>query len=327
VTDLQEIFLLGPTAAGKDCIASLLAEALDRSGSRVELLAMDSMKVYRGLDLISDAPTPLDREVARWHMTGVVECQASYSVARYVEESRAVATEIRARGAMPIWVGGTTLYYRALVDGLVPSPPADPELRDRLTAQHESDPEGLHRRLAEVDPRTAARVHPNDCRRIVRALEHLHLTGRPLGEEAISWSSGDAGPAGARRVLGIMPPWAELRERIESRAAIILAGGVDGPAVAEVAAIQRAGGFSRQAAAALGVAEALALLAGDLDLASACAELTRRTRRLAKAQRTWFRSLQGVEWVLLDPAMSAEAAADRLLQRIRSPAQPAPATF
>jgi tRNA dimethylallyltransferase len=324
--DLQEIFLLGPTASGKDRTAALLASRLSDLGHPTEVLCMDSMKVYRGLPVTTDAPTPADRALARFHLLEIVAPSGSFSTGTYVEAARDAAAAIRARSVLPLWAGGTVLYYRALMDGLFRGPGASPELRRRLEAEHAArGGEALHRRLAAVDPVTAARVHPNDRLRIVRALEVFELTGSPLGAQATSWREARAGPAAGQRVLGIFPPWEELQRRIETRAAAILAPG--GAGLAEVEAVLAGDGFSRQARHALGVQEAIGVLEGRLEPAAAATELARRTRRLAKAQRTWFRSLVGVEWHLLDPGATPETTCERLLATLAAPPAPTPARF
>jgi tRNA dimethylallyltransferase len=324
---LREIFLLGPTASGKDRTAALLAHALSQRGVLVEVICMDSMKVYQGLEITTDAPTREDRALARFHMVGIVPAREPFSTGAYVAHARQVEQEVRSRGALPLWSGGTTLYYRALVDGLFEGPGAHPEVRKHLERAFASlGAGGLHHALRAVDPGAARTIHPRDRLRIVRALEVFLVTGRPLSQQATSWSQGPgAAPAPGRRVLGIFPPWEELQRRIEERAGRILSSP---GALSELEELQRQGvGLSRQASHALGVREALAVLEGRCTREEAVQELARRTRRLARAQRTWFRSLSGVEWHLLETGCESRETVSLLLETLEGPPGPAPATF
>lgn len=315
---LTEIFVLGPTASRKDRSAALLAVELRQHGVAIEIVGMDSIKVYEGLPILTDAPDEHERALAPHHLYGVVPPQEAYSVGRYRDDAEAAAGEIRARGHVPCFVGGTTLYFRALVDGLFDGPPETTEVRARLEGEFQADPRAVRARLEEVDPAAAERIHPNDERRTVRALEVYEVTGRSITEQAEEWRKPVPPPPG-RRILGLMPDWEELRERIATRSRVILSGGKGGAAVAEVVAARERGALSRPALAGVGIRECLALADGTMTESEAEAELIRRTRRLAKSQRTWFRSLTGVEWIRLPRGTIPTEICERLLDRLQEP--------
>ena len=275
-------YLTGPTAVGKSAVAVELARRLG-----AEILSLDSMAVYRGLDIGTAKPTPAEQGGVPHHLIDLVDPDQEYTLAQYVEAAERAAREIAARGAVPLFVGGTPLYLKALLRGLFTGPPADWSLRRELQALSRAEgPEHLHAQLAAVDPRSAARLHPRDERRVIRALEVWEKTGRSISDLQQQFDL--ARPAAECRVFVLTRPKDELAERIDQRVEAMFAQGLVDE-VRQLAAQPR--GLSRTASQALGYREVLEHLAGKRDL-SATVELVKlRTRQFAKRQMTWFRSL------------------------------------
>lgn len=293
-------FLTGPTASGKTAIGVALAE---RVGG--EIISLDSMALYRGMDVGTAKPSAAERRCVPHHLIDVVDPRQEFSVAQYLTASARLVEEIRARRHEPIFVGGTPLYLKALLRGLSEGPPADWELRRRLLAEAQSAGcEALHARLAAVDPASAARLHANDVRRVVRALEVHELTGRPIS----AWQAeADWTPAApARRVFALDWPREALAARINQRVdAMIEAGLVD-----EARRLRERGELSRTASQAVGYAEIFSYLNGECELAMAIEKIKARTRQFAKRQRTWFRSLAECRFVPMSaPVDVAQVAA------------------
>lgn len=275
-------YLSGPTAVGKSAVAVELARRLG-----AEILSLDSMAVYRGLDIGTAKPTPAEQGGVPHHLIDLVDPDQDYTLAQYVEAAQRAAREIEARGAVALFVGGTPLYLKALLRGIFTGPPADWSLRRELQALSRAEgPEHLHGRLAAVDPRSAARLHPRDERRVIRALEVWEKTGRSISD--LQQQFDRARPAAECRVFVLTRPKEDLAERIDQRVEAMFAQGLVDE-VRQLAAQPR--GLSRTASQALGYREVLEHLAGKRDL-SATVELVKlRTRQFAKRQMTWFRSL------------------------------------
>jgi len=279
-------FLSGPTASGKSALAIPLARRLG-----AEIVSVDSMAVYRGLDIGTAKPTPGQQAAVPHHVVNVVEANAAYSVARWLDDAARAMADCRSRGRGVLFVGGTPLYLRALRDGLAPLPPADPDLRQRLAEEAAaSGPEALHARLAVIDPPAAARIHPRDAKRIIRALEVAETTGRPLSHAFAPAPN----PLFESRLMIVDLPRATLYERIDRRVERMFAEGI----VEETrAARARPGGIGPTARQAAGYAEAIELIEGRIDLAAAVQRTQQRTRQLAKRQLTWLRSFSAATWI------------------------------
>ena len=235
-------------------------------------------------------------------MIDVADPAEGFDAARYAREARACAEGIYARGAVPLAVGGSGLYLRALVEGLFEGPGAQPAIRQRLEEEAGREgPAALHRRLAARDPRTAARVHPNDRRRIVRALEVLEAAGRPISE-----LRAEAPAGGFERPLWLGVDWpAELHaRRIEERVRAMLAGGM----AEEAAWLAERGLEGARAFEGLGYAEALAHGRGEAGFEETVARICRLHRGYAKRQRTWFRRVEGLRWLHPERGMDQAAA-------------------
>ncbi|MEI6256492.1 MAG: tRNA (adenosine(37)-N6)-dimethylallyltransferase MiaA [Planctomycetota bacterium] len=280
--------LSGPTAAGKTALGLLLARRLD-----AEIVSVDSMSVYRGLDIGTAKPTTQQRAAVPHHVVDLVEPDVVYTVARWLADAAAAVENCRRRGKRVLFVGGTPLYLRALRDGLDPQPEGDLALRTRLleeAARLGSGP--LHNRLAALDRAAAARIHPHDTRRIIRALEVVELSGRPM---ATSWSQPrPLHPVFARQMMVVDWPRRLLRERIDRRVEAMFAAGL----VAETeAATRQPDGIGPTARQAAGYAEALEVLAGRITPGDAVRLTQQRTRKLAKRQLTWLRSFKSAVWI------------------------------
>ena len=278
-----ELALIGTTASGK----SALALAIARIHPDIELVSVDSMQVYRGMDIGTAKPSPAELAAVRHHLIDVADPDEEYTVARFVDEVAAVRVAVAARGHRCLFVGGTGLYLRAVVDRL-DVPGQFPEVRARLDADPETA--ALHHRLAELDPDAAARMEPTNRRRVVRALEVTEGSGRRFS----SFGPGlTAYPPSNVRLLGIRLPRPVVDARIEARyRAQLDAGFVD-----EIRTLTaRPGGLSRTAAQALGYKELLAHVTGDVPLDAAIDDAVTRTRRFARRQERWFRRDPRITW-------------------------------
>jgi len=277
--------LSGPTAAGKSALAIPLARRLD-----AEIVSVDSMAVYRGLDIGTAKPTAADRRRVPHHLLDVVGPSEDYSVARWLADAADAVAGIRGRGRRILFVGGTPLFLRALREGLAELPPADPRLRESLSAEAKAGGSAaLHARLAAVDPAAAGRIHPNDVKRIIRSLEVAALAGEP---QSIAFRP-SPNPLFDERLLVVDRPRAWLHHAIDSRVERMFADGL----VEETRAAIASGGIGRTASQAAGYAEALAVVEGRMTVAEAIDATKRRTRQLAKRQLTWLRSFRGAVWL------------------------------
>jgi tRNA dimethylallyltransferase len=282
---MSVIAIFGPTASGKSAVALELADLVGG-----EIISCDAMQLYRGLPILTNQPSAADRERVPHHLVGVWEPSHEGSVAEYAEMAHAVVDDIIRRGRVPIVCGGSGLYLRAALADM-PLPP-QAEASVRTTAERlydEQGPAGAHATLAAVDAPAAAAVHPNDRRRVVRALE-LAESGRSLAAESRLWSADTRHPT---LVTGLAVQPAETARRIAVRTAAMFSAGV----VEEVRAARAAHAFSTTAERIHGLQDVSALLAGEIDQAEAIRRLETRTRRYAKRQRTWMRRLPDVRIV------------------------------
>lgn len=299
--DRSPVALVGTTASGK----SALALALARRDPTIELVSVDSMQVYRGMDVGTAKPSPAEQAEVPHHLIDVADPWDDYTVARFAAAARTAIAGIEARGHHPLLVGGTGLYLRAIVDELA-VPGRFPEVRAEL----EDDPDtgALHRRLADLDPVAAGRMEPTNRRRVVRALEVTVGSGRPFS----SFGPGlDAYPPTRFRIVGVALPHEVVARRIEDRyRAQMAAGFLD--ETRRLVGDPR--GLSRTARQALGYAELIDHLGGGLPLDEAVELAVRRTRRFARRQASWFRRDPRVRWLEAadDPASLLPALATEL---------------
>jgi tRNA dimethylallyltransferase len=279
-------FLSGPTAAGKSSLAIRLARELG-----AEIVSVDSMAVYRGLDVGTAKPTAAQRAAAPHHLIDVARPAEPFSVALWLAAAARAVDDCRGRGRRILFVGGTPLYLRALRDGLAPLPPADEALRSRLSAEAAAHGLGmLHARLATLDPLAAARIHPHDAKRIIRALEVIETTSRPLSAAFAPAPH----PVFESQFLVLDIPRGMLRDRIDRRVEQMFAEGIVEETAAALAAPGGIGPTARQAA---GYTEAIDLVEGRIDRGEAIRRTQQRTRQLAKRQLTWLRSFRHAIWL------------------------------
>ena len=283
--------VVGPTASGKSALALHLARRARARGLPVEIVSVDSMQVYRGMDIGTAKPGAAERAETPHHLIDVADPAEEYSVSRFQAEARAVLADLAGRGVPPLLVGGTGLYLRAVVDDLE-IPGQWPKVRAGL--EEEADRVGvaaLHGRLAALDPEAAGRMLPGNRRRVLRALEVCVGGGRPFS----SYGPGlEDYPPRPVRMIGLDVPRPELDGRISERYRNQLAAGF----LDEVAVLaRRPAGLSRTARQALGYRELLAHLEGSCSLEEAVEEAVRRTRAFARRQQSWFRRDPRVRWV------------------------------
>ena len=286
----RSLILTGPTASGKSSLALDLAERFD-----AEIISADSMTVYRGMDIGTAKPSPQDLARVPHHLVNELDPWKSASVAWWLESASQIVRDIESRGRRVLFVGGTPLYLKALLCGLFDGPPRDADVRSRLELEAvELGNDWLHGRLAAVDSASAGRLHPNDVRRVVRALEVWEISGKALGEWQQQGWWGDGEPAFAPNVcVALDSPRELLYERIDQRVRLMFdAGWAD--EVARLAADPR--GWSREASMALGYREIQSMLSGACSLEETIAEVQLRTRQFAKRQLTWFRGLAGIRF-------------------------------
>lgn len=303
----RAIYLTGPTASGKTAVGVALARRIG-----AEVIALDSMTLYRGMDIGTAKPTPEERGGVTHHLIDVLAPWESASVADYRERASEVLADLAGRGVLPLFVGGTPMYLKAMLRGLFQAPGADPEHRLRLEEEAETrgDP-AMHARLASLDPKAAARLHPNDRRRVIRALEVIEATGRPLSDQ--QGEHDHPAPAGVA-VFALGRPRAELHARINARVGQMFADGL----VDEVRRLRDAARpIGPVAAQGVGYREVLDLLEGRIGGEAEAADRIRaRTRQFAKRQETWFRGLAEVRPWPVAPDEPAEHVAAKLAERL-----------
>lgn len=289
------LVILGPTASGKTDVALAVARA-----AGAEILSVDSMQVYRGMDVGTAKPGAAERAMVSHHLLDVVDPDEPFTVARFVEMADEVIADAGRRGVPLVATGGTPLYYKALFEGLFEGPAADDAMRERLRALPNEE---LFRRLSQTDPAAAARIHPNDQRRLVRALEVHELTGRPISSFQTHWTNAER-----RHVamwIGLEWDRDALNRRINARVKAMLAGGW----VEEVRdLVARYPSLSHTAAEATGYRELIEHVSGKLALDEAAEQIKIATRQLARRQMKWFRRFRGVKWVSGDRSPDAVAA-------------------
>lgn len=302
------VVITGPTATGKSEVGALVAE---RVGG--EILSADSMLVYRGMDIGTAKPTRAEMRGIPHHMIDIVEPDEDYSVALFQKQARALVENVLERSKIPILVGGTGLYVRAVIDNYDFSGACgDKSLRENLLREAaENGPESLHVRLTEVDPRAASKLHPRDTRRVIRALEVHHLTGKPISSyhRMDEWDQ----PLYNLFMFGLTMERGKLYRRIEQRVDRMIADGL----VDEVRGLLHRGyGAELTSMRGLGYKEIAAYLTGELSLEQAVEILKRNTRRFAKRQMTWFRRDGRIRWFEIDQYAGPEAVAQEITRMI-----------
>lgn len=284
----KRLLILGVTASGKGRLAFDLARQYN-----AEIISVDSMKVYQGMDIGTAKPSQHHRQIVPYHLIDVVQPSESFSVGTFVEQANNAIRHIESRKKTVIAVGGTALYIKALLYGLFQGPGAHEGIRNNLLQRVAKEGStSLYSELARIDPEAADRIDPHDTRRIVRALEVYQLTGRSIS----SFQNQFTDHTGLKpwMVIGLRRAKAEENKRINARVKRMIEAGL----IDEVKALlARKEPLSKQAAAAIGYAEIIDYLAGKFNLDEAVEHIKINTRRLAKGQRTWFKTFAFIHWI------------------------------
>ncbi|MCA9281470.1 MAG: tRNA (adenosine(37)-N6)-dimethylallyltransferase MiaA [Phycisphaerales bacterium] len=294
--------IVGPTAGGKTALAVAIAQRLIDKKSGGEVVSADSMLIYRGMDIGTAKPTAEEQAGVPHHLIDIVEPSDSFSVDQWLARAEACITDIRARGLVPIVVGGTHLYAKALLEGLFDAPKPDPAIREQLSAM---DPAARRAELERVDPQAAQRIHPNDTRRTIRALEVFRQTGKPISEHQGQWDAGKVRPDAL--LVGLEWPISVINQRINARVKRMARAGL----IDEVRALLDANRLGPQAREAVGYKQLIDFVDGKTAEEDALERIKIETRRLAKNQRTWLRRLRTVPnsiWIPMEGKAPEEAA-------------------
>jgi len=300
-------YLVGPTASGKTSVGIALAEELE-----AEIISLDSMAVYRELDIGTAKPTDDERMMVPHHMIDVVDPSEDYSLAEYVTGAYEKIRDIKRRGKKVLFVGGTALYLKAMLRGIFAGPPGDPDLRKLLYEQSQEAPVGsdfLHNELKKIDPVSAERLHPNDTKRLIRAIEVYKNSGKPISE----WQKQFEQPAPQSRCKVIVLDWPRevLYDRVNRRVDHMMDIGF----LDEVQQLtKRFLPISKTAAQALGYKELFDYLDKKMRLHIAVDTIKQNTRQFAKRQMTWFRGLTECQLLTLLP----NATRSQILEQIKN---------
>jgi tRNA dimethylallyltransferase len=289
--------IVGPTAVGKSALALDLAERFKRRGQAVEIISADSRQIYRGLDIGTAKPTLAEQAAVRHHLIDLVEPEEDFSVAEFQDRAYAAIREVHQHGGLPLVVGGTGLYVRAIVEGLqLPRVPADTELRHNLEGVATlHGPLALHQRLAALDPVAAARIDPRNIRRVIRAIEVTLRSGRPFSESATSRPLTNVLRVGL--TLEREALYRQIDERVDRQMA---AGLVDETR----AVLDRGCSPNRPALTGFGYRQVVGYLAGELDIDTAVQQYKYETHRFARQQYAWFRlDDPAIAWFNVSPAV------------------------
>lgn len=278
------LILTGPTCVGKTGLSLLIAEYLD-----TEIISADSMQIYRGMDIGTAKPSHDERRRVRHHMIDIVEPSERYNAGRYIDDVMPIIRSLHGRGAIPLVVGGTGLYIRAMTRGIFDAPQSDPELRAYLRELEEASPGILYGKLQELDPEKASLIKPGDLRRIIRALEVILKTGSPMSVLEREFTK----PLPYEFIkIGLTRQRRELYRMIEERVDEMFRQGL----VEEVKRLLERNP-SETPLQAIGYKEVIAYLRGEQSLDETVHLVKRATKRYAKRQFTWFRKEPGIQWV------------------------------
>jgi tRNA dimethylallyltransferase len=304
------VFILGPTGAGKSDFAVRLAEKIGG-----EIISCDSMQVYKGMPIMSQQPSSELRKVVPHYLVDVLSPLKEWSAANFVERAREIAEGIGRRKKVPIIVGGTGLYARAFIKGLFPSPPKDEKLRRALNEEaKKKGKKKLYERLLKIDPTYASKVHPNDLRRVIRALEVYELTGKAISEKH---GEGEGIEAKYNVLIFILTgDRKELYRRIDERVEKMFAKGI----VQEVKRLLKQK-IGKTAKAVLGYKEVSDYINGKHSLEEAKELLNKNTRHYAKRQLTWFRREENAEWIELSTKKHNTLLLSEVARKIKAAAE------
>ena len=297
-------FLTGATASGKTQVSLEMAQLLN-----AEIISLDSMAIYRGMDIGTAKPDLADRQRVPHHMLDIVDPTEAFSVSQYRERAMGLVQQIFDSGKQVIFVGGTALYLKALLRGMFEGPPADWDFRKEVEQElEEMGGQFLHQRLEMIDPVSAANLHPNDHRRLIRALEVFKTTGKPISHWQMQFSEGRE--ADECRVFTLRHARPILHERIENRVASMFEAGL----LDEVRGLlDKHGTLGQTAAQAVGYREAIDHLEERMPLDETIEKVRVRTRRFARHQETWFRGLSECRMIDLSTEFDSDRIAEQLV--------------
>jgi len=299
------IFIVGPTAVGKSEIGLSLGQRLD-----AEIICCDALQVYRQVNIANDKPLPQARLLVPHHLIDVVSVTEDFNVARYRKLAQATIQDVMGRGKIPLVIGGSGMYMSVLLDGIFEGTPVEEDLRDNLTQELKA--QGalfLHERLKALDPKAAAKIHPNDPQRIVRALEVVMSTKEPLSDQQPK-REGLWGKLPIK-IFALDRPRQELYRRVEARVEAMFAKGLV-EEVRQVSALP----LSTTACKLIGIPEVMGYLSGQYDLERAKYLMKLNTRHYVKRQLTWFRRDKRLTWVNIEPNQSAADIAEIIERQI-----------
>jgi len=300
--ELQPLFIAGPTAVGKSALALHLADALGG-----EIISVDSMQVYRGLDIGTAKPDTAERVRVPHHLIDVADLTEPFDAAQYVRLAESAVQEIQSRGRVPIFCGGTGLYFKAYLAGLGAAPPSHPKLRAELEATPQSQ---LLAELELLDPATFIRIDRNNPRRVVRAVEVIRLTGKPFSAQRADWHPSSTLPPPASHFVCLSRAPADLHARIEARVDEMFALGL----VAETRELLSRGlEQNRTALQAIGYRQVVEHLRGERSLPETVTLVKIRTRQYSRRQLTWFRKHAHAQWLDFHPDDSIAGICRRIL--------------
>ena len=304
--ELAPVLLAGPTAVGKSEIALALA---GRIGG--EIISVDSMQVYRGLDTGTAKPSPADRARVPHHLIDVVDLAEPFDAAKFAALAHKTVAEIQSRGRVPILCGGTGLYFKAFLEGLGNAPPADAVLRAKLEATPLPE---LLRELAENDPATYERIDRQNPRRVIRAVEVIRLTGKPFSAQRAEWKPEVRSPK-SEVIFALTKQAADLHARINARVDKMFAVGL----IEETRKLLECGLAQNQTAMqAIGYRQVVEHLRGERSMAGTIDLVKIRTWRFAKRQMTWFRKQSRITWLTLDLNDNLSTVVTRLESRLQA---------
>jgi tRNA dimethylallyltransferase len=299
------VFLVGPTATGKTRVAAILAKKIN-----AEIISCDSMQVYKNMDILTSKPSPALRKKVAHHLINIIPLEKEYDVSQYRKEACKKIKEVLAQGMLPLVVGGTGLYISILLDGIFQVKSEDKNLRLKLF--REAGQKGsahLHQRLARVDPQAALKIHPNDTKRIIRALEVFLTTGKPISQ--LQKQRSGLIQEYEVKIFGLNIKRQELYRRIGGRVDKMFKAGL----AAEVKSLLKKK-LSRTACRAIGIREIRLFLDGGYSLKEAKDLIKRNTCLYAKRQLTWFRKDKRVKWIEIRDKETAASIANRILKKL-----------
>jgi len=299
------IFLLGPTGIGKSAAAISLAAKIN-----AEIISCDSMQIYRKMNILTSKVGARQRKRIKHHLLGIVDPQQEYNAAQYRKTALEICDKLYVKGKIPLFVGGTGLYYSIILDGLFAAVPQDKAIRAKLEKQLKLKGNAyLYRQLSKVDKEAAAKIHPHDARRIIRALEVYLKTGKPISR--LQKDREGLGKEYQVEVLGLNLARQDLYQAIDARVEGMFAAGV----VSEVKRLLKLK-LSRTARCAIGIRELQGYFEGNCSLAESKRLMQRNSRHYAKRQLTWFRKDKRIRWVKINQAESPAQIALKLWKKL-----------